>query len=115
MFVKDIVRDAAFVFFVTYWGGVIFSPESVAGSAVPFILFNYLCAFLGFYFVAHWTKALSLAGQLSHLAVVAGIVWLSSLPQVLQLAAGTTSWMLSILMLMAMVLISIGTNRIFKS
>ncbi|MAE51059.1 MAG: hypothetical protein CMH27_04550 [Micavibrio sp.] len=77
MDIKNIIRNAAFLFVLSYFSGVMSGTLHFMSHSHLFLGANYLVVFVGFCFVAYWTRK----DRFKNLMAVAALFWTFGLPE----------------------------------
>lgn len=106
---RDIIRNTAFIFLLSYLSGLFMGVFHLTGQTYLLLAVNYFCVFIGFCFVAHWSDE----NKLKFLMSVASLLWLLGAPE--QLLSGYyKGWVFSGLALYLCAAGSWWLSRYFK-
>jgi len=106
---KDIVRDTAFIFFVTYWTGFALGYLGYLHQPNLIVLLSYAAGFIGFCIIAHWQKK----DRLPHLLSVALLLWFFKAAETL-LAHDIKSWFISGALTFCAALAAFGLSGVIR-
>ncbi|MCK6417827.1 MAG: hypothetical protein L6Q57_02670 [Alphaproteobacteria bacterium] len=102
MSIKDVIRDTAFIFFLTYWSGFVMGYAGLMNNPYIFLTVSYAVVFSGFCLIISWTPSNALQRILS----VAALLWLLTASE--HFPRGYyKEWMISGVAVFAMALLSL--------
>ncbi|MCK5285560.1 MAG: hypothetical protein KAJ86_08260 [Alphaproteobacteria bacterium] len=108
MNIKDIIRDTAFIFFITFWEGFLISYMEYNAIDLWKPIISFLTGLVGFYFIVQWTSS----AQIRHIFLVAILLWLFSIP-VTVLHGYIKAWFISGAWTFSAAFLALGFSSLF--
>lgn len=109
LFHKDVIRDTAFVFFMTYWVGFIIGYLDPIYKDYIFIVVNLITGFTCFSFICLWTHK----NRFQHIFIVAFLLWVLAATESI-LHGLVREWLISGAWTFSMALLALGLVSLFK-
>ncbi len=106
MIIKDIVRDATFIFFMQFWAGIVIALLGFGTLPSIIMAVSYIISLISFGLIIHWT----LAKKAQHLMTVTFLFWGVSYIFETNIA----DWLISGAMIFSAAFIALGISRCFQ-